>query len=221
MGADLGFFARGGEWSERYGTGTVAGGRVELGFGKQLYVIPKGSVFFGTNVNEDPLASLRDTNGRIIGDVSIEGRPSDLSLRSRGYQFAGLVGIERPLGKSGAALRGAAGPSYTVHYIRIQDDPTITTTNLREDYKRGYDRRAGGFGASLEAGASYTNLNGSLKVFAVAHLDVINSKALNSTQFDVKSPAPTDGVDVGYGARIGFLLGLRRNARGSADDIYY
>lgn len=221
VGADVGLFARGGQWSELYGAATEAGTRVELGFAGGLYLAPRASVLFGETVKQDPLSTLRDPSGRIIGDVSIEGRPTSSSLRSRGWRFGGLVGYQRALGKQGWGLRAAAGPSYTVHFIRIQDDPTITTTNLRDEYKRGYDRRAGGVGATLEAGVSYVNLTGSLRAYLVGTFDVMRSTALNSTQFDIGTAAPADGTDVAYGARFGFVLGLKRSARGSADEIYY
>ncbi len=221
IGAGLGGFARSGNWADTYGNSLLAETRVEGGLNSGWYAAARVDVMFGNDVKVDPITELRSDFGQVFGDAGLEGGLAEISLKSRGFRYGLLVGYQHEFAESGWGVRGAAGPSYLLHFIRIQDDANLNASNLRSAYKRGYDRRAAGFGGSIEIGGQYTNTTGSLIVFAVATADVARTEPLNSTQFDLQAQAPGAGTDTALGLRIGFVLGLVRGAKGKADDIYY
>lgn len=222
LGAHLGGFTRGGDWAELYGPAFETGGRVEYGMSNGLILAAQGDVMFGQNVKIDPISGLRNDVGVVTGDIVDEGVLADISLLSRGYRASLMAGYQHELNENGIGLRGLIGPSYMSHFIRIQDDANQTTNNLRDEYKRGYDRKAGGFGVVGELGVQYAQPNGSYRMYFVVSGSLTSSKALNSTQFDLLSVGPEDGTDLSIGGRVGMILGLFRNTTGEkADDIYY
>jgi len=213
---------RGGGWADRDGAAFSTGGRLEVGASNGLVIDAQGDVMFGQSVKVDPIRGLRNDVGVLTGDIVDQGALADISLASRAYRASLLFGYQRQLSENGFGVRGLAGPSYISHFIRIQDDATQTTNNLRDEYKRGYDRRAGGFGAYGELGVQFAQPNGSYRVYAVATGSVSSTQALNSTQFDLMQASPDDGTDLSFGGRIGLVLGLFRTASDKkADDIYY
>jgi len=133
-----------------------------------------------------------------------------------------LGGYRYQLHENGIGLRVLAGPSYTSHFIRIQDDANQTTNNLRDEYKRGYDRRAGGFGAYGEFGFQYADPDGTFQLYTVMTGSFASTSALNSTQFDLMDVGPVDGNDFSIGGRLGLILNLfRSTSNEKADEIYY
>lgn len=223
VGAHFEGFLRDGNWHDTYGEGFSTGGRVEFGNAKGIILALQGDVIFGSDVKIDPIADLRNDVGVVTGDIGQEGALADIILKSRGFRSTALVGYQYTLTQSGFGVRMLAGPSYLYHFIRIQEDANLTTSNLRDEYKRGYDRRAAGFGGYGELGFQYAEPSNSFRIYAVMTGSVNTTSARNSTQFDLLEVAPQDGTDLSYGARVGIILGLLRDVNSSqkADEIYY
>lgn len=221
VGADFGAVSRRGNWSETYGPALVTGARVEAGTPKGWLLTVQGELLYGNDVRVDPIAGLRTTVG-ILGDEGDAAAPVDVPLRSRGWRLAALVGYQREFARAAFGWRMLVGPAYTRHNIRIQDDATLTTSNLRDGYKRGYDRRAGGVGGYAEAGLHYTRDNRNFVAFLTATANVFASEPLRSVQFDLRRQAPAAGTDIAVGAKLGFVTALFRPASArEAEDIYY
>ncbi len=221
VGADFGIVVPRGEWRQTYGQALQSGVRLEAASKGGLLLSLRGDVLFGNTLKVDPIAGLRTDVG-ILGDESDRARPVDVPLRARGYSIAALLGYQSVLGAHKLGWRAMAGPAYTTHKIRIQDDATLTTSNLRAEYKHGYDRLAGGFGVYGEGGMIYTQADRQVTFFLVATVSVIGSRPLRSTQFDLGAAAPGNGTDVGLGFKVGFTTALLRPGGVSeAEDIYY
>jgi len=129
LGAHLGGFARSGDWSDTYGGSFVTGGRAEFGTSKGLLLAAQGDVFFGQSVKIDPIAGLRNDVGVVTGDIVDQGALADIALKARGFRASLLGGYQYQINENGIGLRMLAGPSYTSHFIRIQDDANQTTNN--------------------------------------------------------------------------------------------
>ena len=221
LGVDFGGFARAGSWSQIYGPALATGVRVEGATAKGWVGALYGDVSYGNDVRVDPIAALRTPLG-ILGDEGGRARPVDVPLRARGFRVAALGGYQANFGKSLLGWRLLAGPSYTQHNIRIQNDATLTTSNLRSDYKPGYDRRAGGLGASAEVALLMAPPSRRYVAYVAATANVFGSRPLRSVQFDLRRQAPASGTDVGLGARVGFVAVLfRPSSLSDAEDIYY
>ncbi len=221
VGADFGGLVRRGTWADTYGPTLLSGVRVEALNKKGLLLNLQGEIMFGNTVKLDPIGQLRTEVG-ILGDEADRARPVDVPLRSRGYRFAATVGYQGLFGQRMLGWRVLAGPAFTSHKIRIQDDATLTTSNLSTDYKRGYDRRAGGFGGYAEAGLMYTQPDRQFTVFLMGTASVFNAEPLRSTQFDTQAVTPQAGTDVGLGLKVGIATALLRpGGVREAEDIYY
>ena len=221
VGADFGGIIREGNWADTYGPALVTGARVEVASARGWLIDLHGDLLYGNRVKIDPLAGLRTDVG-ILGDESDRARPVDIALRSRGFRVATLFGYQRVYGASNLGWRALVGPSYTVHNIRIQDDATLTTSNLRSDYKRGYDRRAGGWGGLGEFGGVLTQPDRQTTLFLTATVNVFRAVPLRSTQFDLQVQAPAPAIDVALGLKVGVVVALYRpTSREQAEEIYY
>lgn len=223
VGTSIGTARPSGTWAGIHGPLAVATASGEYGFGRGYFTTARIGVGFGNEVRVDPLAGLRTDGGFVLGDISSRGERAAVDLRSRALRTSVQFGYHRPVGDLGLGLRASAGPLYQVSFIRIQDDPELTTSNLSDGLKRGYDRRAGGWGGIAEAGLQYTNERGTFRAFALVGYSVTASRPLNSTQFDLRAAAPAEGTDRAVNLHAGFTLGLWRGAGtgDSADEIYY
>ena len=221
IGADFGGVVRRGGWSETYGPALVTGFRVEAGTPKGWVFGVQGELLYGSDVRVDPIAGLRTEVG-LLGDESAAAAPVDVPLRSRGFRLGVLAGYQRDFAEGPIGWRVLVGPAYTVHNIRIQNDAELQTSNLSDDVKRGYDRRAGGPGAYAEAGVFYARDNRNFVAFLSATANAFASEPLRSTQFDLRRAAPDAGTDVALGLKLGFVTALFRPASlEEAEDIYY
>ena len=221
IGADFGAVARRGTWSETYGPALVTGFRIEGGTPKGWLLDLQGELLYGNDVRVDPIAALRTEVG-LLGDELDAGAPVDVPLRARGFRLGILVGYQRNFPRQPFGWRLLTGPAYTGHNIRIQDDATLQTSNLSDDVKRGYDRRAGGFGGYAEAGLFYARDNRNFIAFVSATANVFASEPLRSVQFDLRRAAPAAGTDTALGLKLGFVTALfRPSSLEEAEDIYY
>ena len=221
LGVDFGAVLRRGPWSQTYGPALVTAARLEGATAGGWIGAVEGELLYGTDVRTDPIAALRTDLG-LLGDDGGRAAPADVGLRARGFRLAALVGYGADFGEGPLGWRALVGPAYTVHNVRIQDDPSLTTSNLRDDYKRGYDRRAGGFGAFAEAGLTLADRGRRFVAFAVASANVFASRPLRSVQFDLRGRAPDPGTDTALGLRVGFVTALFRPASlEEAEDLYY
>ncbi len=221
VGVDFGGLLRGGNWAKSYGPGLSTAFRGEYGLKNGWLGSLQAELIYGNQVKFDPLIGLRSDVG-ILGDEAGEARPVEIVLKSRGFRASFLVGRYIPLGMTGLSLRALAGPSYLQHKLRIQDDATLTTSNLRKEYKRGYDRLAAGWGGSGELGLQYKKAGNDAAFFLVAQGHIARTTAMRKTQFDVGMAAPGNAWDSGIALKVGILATLfDASTQREADQIYY
>ena len=194
----------GGKLKERFGQSFI------LGFGSEY--ITKNSSFtfgihgsfqFGNTVKEDVLASLRTSNGQILGTNS---QYADVFLRQRGW----LVGIsfgkifpKSENRKSG--LKVSFSPGLYQHYIRIQDE-TQSVPQLRDPYNKGYDRKSSGI--SFTEFVGYQHLSADKRFNYLVGFELIqaftkNQRAIN---FDTKSADMGTRTDLLFNFKVGLII---------------
>ena len=221
LGVDFGGVLPRGVWADTYGPALVTALRLEGATEEGWVGSLQGQILYGNDVRVDPIAGLRTELG-LLGDEGGSASPADVGLRARGFRLAAVAGYQRNFGQRPIGFRVLLGPAYTVHQVRIQDDAELTTSNLRDAYKRGYDRRAGGFGGYGEVALLLGPPDRRFVGFLAASANVYASRPLRSTQFDLQRQAPGAGTDLALGARLGFTTTLLRPASQSdAEDIYY
>jgi len=197
----------GGDLADRFGSHFSAGGTVEFLTKSNFIVGAHSNFYFGTNVNTDVLAPLRDEDDLLFGD---DGGIAEVRLRQRGLYVGGHVGkifpIFGPNKRSG--IRVTVGGGYLQHKIRIQDDPQVFVSTLNSNYKKGYDRFTNGFALTEFIGYQYLATNRMVNFLIGLELTQGFTQNRRSFNFDTRS-AETDGrLDLLAGLRIGWTLPL-------------
>lgn len=174
--------------------------------------------FFGTRLNEDPLANLRESHGSLIGN-NLE--LAEVQLRERGFFIGGYFGkiISFKNTKERAhGLRLTFGGGWFQHKIRIQDDNS-TAPQVAGAYKKGYDRLTGGPGLSQFVG--WQILSRSKRVNFFAGLDFYEgfTKSLRDFDFRLQKKDDSARFDLRLGAKIGWTMPFYVGEKG--EDIYY
>lgn len=212
------------DWGDRYGRLGLAGVQAEYAARERWSFAARLEIGFGDDVRVDPLAEVRSPSGPLLGEDGLgEVGFSEVTPRARAYRLQVIVGHERPLGGSPWRWYAGAGPHYLLHAIRFQEDPALLTPQLDNGRAGGYDRRAGGLGATAEVGLRYVDRGGRYVGFATGSAGFTATAALRDTQFDLGEADYQAGADATVGVRVGILLALYRDTNGGAapEDIYY
>lgn len=199
-----GVFTPGGDLADRFGR------NFDIGIGSE-YILPKsniifgasGSIIFGTEVKEDVLANIRNSDGVILG----QGGIADVTLRQRGHQIRGYVGklfgIMPNNKRSG--IRVTVGGGFLRHKIRIQDNGS-NATQLAGDYSKGYDRLSNGLSIHQTIGYQLLSKNRLINIYAGFEFTQAFTKNRRSFNWDTMSRDDSSRVDLLSGFSVGWSL---------------
>lgn len=143
--------------AKRYGANLSVGADFIWKTKKNFLFGVEGSYFFGKNVREDVISSLKNSDGFVTDN---EGYPADLRLTERGWNFYANVGkLFSKLGHNpNSGLMITVGAGYMQHKVKLYDaDKTIAA--VKGDLAKGYDRLSGGFGLTQFIGYQYLSNN--------------------------------------------------------------
>src|SRR6187431_1786521 len=150
-----GFHMPSGDMSDRFGAVSDLGLSFENTILKsKLFFGLDGMFFFGNNVREDVLASLRAYDGNIIG---VDGRAGDVNLKARGYYIgvnAGKIFSTSEHKNKLTGIRAQIGAGLLQHKIRVQDNGKSIVA-LQKEYLHGYDRLSNGPAVHVGLGYQY------------------------------------------------------------------
>ncbi|MEM8584188.1 MAG: hypothetical protein AAGF87_07965 [Bacteroidota bacterium] len=176
----------------------------------------QGKYLFGNEAKEDVLAGLRIINGFIVGN---ERLPADIRLRMRGIYFGVQVGRIFSLGSNPrAGIKFALGAGWLEHRIRIQFDPQQTVNQLVGDYRKGYDRLAGGPALTNFIGWYQLGKSGRINYFAGVETTLGFTTNQRDFDFATSGTFEESRVDVSVGFRAGLIIPLYM---GEGEDIFY
>nr|MBS0038377.1 hypothetical protein [Saprospiraceae bacterium] len=208
-----GFNIPGADLADRFGSHFNAGLDVEYFQGRNnLFYGLQGNFIFGTNVEEDVLASLRTSEGQIIGrDMSF----ALVEMRQRGVMFGGHIGKLFPFGSSEAnsGLRLTLGGGMMIHQIAIKDDKN-TVNQVRNDYGKGYNRKT--VGPYLHQFVGYQLLSEDRRInfrFGFTFHQGF-TQSVRSVDFDTKMTDDRNRLDLMYGIELGWILPIFLQIRG-------
>lgn len=212
----------GGDLSNRFGNNFSIGGGLDLLTEKQNWIFGlKGNNLFGNTVKEDVLASIRDSDGFILGSVGAgQGSYADVFLRERGFYIGGhfgkLLSLSTKNKRSGIRLTLGAG--ILQHKVRIQDE-TGTADQVRGDLVKGYDQLSNGLAFEQFIGYQQLNRKTGLNFFAGFELTQAFTKNRRSFNFATQMQDTAKRFDVLLGFRVGWSLTFYVGER--ARDIKY
>jgi len=179
-----------GDMKDRFGNNSVIGGGFQWKTNKNWLWGAEYLYLFGSNVKvkDQIMANIKTTDGDII---SMAGNFTSFRESERGYHLSAKVGkifsIFSPNPNSGFYLTGGAG--YLEHKIKI-DVVQNNVPQLIGDYKKGYDRLAGGFCLNETIGYVYLSNTRLLNFFAGIEFSQAWTKPLRDVNFDTGDPDP-------------------------------
>ncbi|HRI58218.1 MAG TPA: hypothetical protein PK228_00765 [Saprospiraceae bacterium] len=210
----FGFHLPAGDMADRFGPDASFGLATEYLTTKNFILGAEGQYFFGSKVNEDPLAILRTPEGDIIGKDRLL---ASVALRKRGYYFGGLVGKLFTFNEKRAGIRLTFGAGYMRHWIRIQDDNS-SVTQLTGDYKKGYDRLTGGLALNQFIGWQNLAPDGRSNWLIGLEFNEGFTNTLRDWDFNDMRKLDDSRLDLRIGLRVAWTLPFYQ---GPPEEIFY
>ncbi len=201
----------GGDMAERYGNNSAIGGGFQVKTHSNWIVGAEFQFLFGNNIKiaDQIMNNLKTEDGNII---DMAGNFASYSLLERGYylsaRFGKLFPVLSPNPNSGILVSGGFG--YLQHKIRIEVSNN-SAPQIDGDYKRGYDRLAGGPCISEFIGYLYVGNSRLLNFYGGFEFNQAWTIAKRDVNFDTQKPdAVKNRFDVLSGFKIGWIMPLFR-----------
>lgn len=211
--------APGGDLKNRFGPAFGVGSGLDFISSKSNWIAGLDfSYYFGSDVKEDVLASLRTPEGFIIGNNRTY---SDIQLRMRGYYAGGHVGKLIGLGFANprSGIRLTLGAGLLQHKVRIQDDPQSAVPQLSGEYKKGYDRLSNGLAFTEFIGYQVLSIDRRVNFYAGLEFTQGLTMSRRDYDFDTRAKDETERLDLLIGIKVGWILPIYFGRE--ADEIYY
>lgn len=206
-----------GDMADRFGGHMSTGLGMDYITSKDWIVGAHWNFYFGSNVKEDVLLSLRNEEGFIFGGNQ---EVASVFLRQRGVSLGGHLGKIFRLNKSKrSGIRATVGAGLYQHKIRIQDDPVVNVPQLSKEYKKGYDRLSNGLGLTQFIG--YQHLGAFRRANFIVGFEFTEAFTQNRRNFNFDERAENNDsrFDFSYGLRMTWVLPFYLGE--SADEIRY
>jgi len=213
-----GFHIPGGDLSERFGASMSAGTSLLYKTNKNFLFGLNFNYEFGNNVKiEDSIFKHLYTQDGFIIDG--DGLYAEVFTHQRAWHGYGRIGkifpIFGPNDNCGPFITFGAG--YMMHKIRIYNQD-MTALQIKDEYKKGYDRLTAGFSISQQIG--YMHIGNKKSNSFTASFELIQgfTKPQRNYQFDLMGPeSQKTRLDLMYGFRISWMIPLFRQP----SDGYY
>lgn len=201
--------------AERFGANFSAGVDFILKTKRNYLFGVEGSYFWGSNVNEDVVASMKNSDGFITDN---EGYPADLRLTERGWNFYANAGKLFPqLGHNpNSGVFFTIGAGYMQHKIKLYD-ANQKIAAVKGDLAKGYDRLSGGFALTQFVGYQYLSNNRLANFnFGVEFYEGF-TQSFRGFNYDTGLKDTRKRTDILMGFRFTWILPLYKRTK----DFYY
>ena len=204
-----GFHFPEGDLKDRFGNSSTAGAGVFYKTKKNFLYQINFNYEFGTDVKiEDELFENIYTSEKFIIDG--DGLYAEHVTQERAWYVLGKVGKIFPI----IGVNDNCGPfimiggGYLQHKIRItcQDN---TAPQIKDDYKKGYDRLTGGYTLYQQIG--YFNIGNKKAYSLTASFEIMEAftKPMRNYQYDLMGPEPNKTrMDILWGFRLSWMIPL-------------
>ncbi len=208
----------GADMADRYGPSFRVGPSLLYKTASNWIFGVRGEFLFGGQVREDSvLINIRDADGTFLDDA---GQRTGATVAERGY----LVGFQagrvfplfaRPASGKGLLLSISAG--FIQHKVTLYNRQA-SIAQIREEYRKGYDRLANGTYAELFAGYNHFSASGLVNFYAGAGLLAARTAGRRDWLYDVRRPDDPSRTDVLFGIRAGWYFPAFKRA---SEEEYY
>ena len=196
-------------YGDRFGNNSSIGGGFYWKTKQNWMFGAEFNFIFGNDVKvaDEIMNNLKTEDGAII---NMAGNFTSYSIYERGYYISARIGklipVISPNPNSGITIIGSMG--YLQHKIRIEVAEN-TAPQLKDDYKKGYDRLAGGFGISEFIGYTYLSNSRLINFFVGFEINQAWTKPRREVNFDTGEPDPDPKrFDVLYGIKVGWISSI-------------
>lgn len=191
--------------ASRYGLNSTVSGGFDYKYKLWLFGA-EGNFIFGNKIKEpDILKNLRDEDGYII---DVEGIPSSVTLFQRGWAVRAQVARIIPVGKpnKNSGLKLGIGIGYLEHKILLNANPRLLP-QLDKQYRKGYDRLAGGVLFSEFIGYQFFDNRKYINFHLGIEFMQAFTKPLRSYNFNTNAPDPIQRrIDLLFGIKVGWVI---------------
>ncbi|MEI7597080.1 MAG: hypothetical protein WCK02_15135 [Bacteroidota bacterium] len=197
----------GGDLKDRFGSNSIIGGKFSLKTRKNWIFEIQGNFIFGNTVNENSiLDSLRNSDGNIING---NGEVASVNLFERGFSFTANAGkifpVFGPNKNSGIVFSNGIG--FLQHKIRIENFMN-TVPQIKDDYKKGYDRLSNGFAMTQFLGYLYLGNKRIYSFYLGIEVSEAWTKSRRSYDFDLMKKDEKSRFDIMSGLKVGWIIPL-------------
>jgi hypothetical protein len=198
--------------AERFGHSSMIGGGFLYKFKSNLIAGLEGGFIFSENVKNESqyLKMIGTADGNVISEA---GTFAGVFFHQRGFnigaRFGGIIPAFGPNQNSGILLMGGAG--MLQHKIRIEVDEN-NAPQLRDDYKKGYDRLTNG--PSISQFIGYVHFDNDRTINFKIGLEFTQAwtQSRRPYDFDRMEPDTQKRFDSLWGIRLGWVLPLYKRA---------
>jgi hypothetical protein len=213
-----GFHILDGDIADMFGPSSTIGGGIAFKTKKNIYFGLEYNNLWGGKVKQgdEILQHILTTDGQIIGQA---GEYAIFQFFERGYTIWGQVGklfpVFSPNPNSGILLR--LGGGYVQHrmHIGVQDNVAL---QLKDDYKKGYDRLTTGYGLNQFLGYMFLGDTRIWNFFGGFEFSQAWTKSRRDINFDTRMKDDEQKFDLFFGIKVGWIIPLYRRA---ATGYYY
>ena len=208
----------GGDMAKHFGNNSSIGGGILFKTRKNWLMGADGHYLFGGKVKNsgELLKNISTTDGNII---DANGMYAEVLFSERGYamyaRFGKMFPVLGPNPNSGPFILGSMG--YLQHKIRI-DNPNTVVPQIKGDYKKGYDRLAGGFSLSESIGYLYMGNVRWINFMVALEYTQAWTKSKRDYAFDMMKKDNSKYKDYFYGIRVAWFIPVYKR---SPKDFYY
>lgn len=196
----------GGDLADRFGTHFTAGIDPEFYLSNGHWFLGlQGNFIFGSDVKENVLAGIQTSEEQIIGNDMLF---AEVIMRQRGLNFGAHVGKLFAFNSESHhthGLRLTIGGGVMMHRIAFKDDRN-SAPQLRNDYARGYNRKAVGAYTHQFVGYQFLSADRRLNFRAGFVFHQGYTSSVRSTDFDTKMPEEGSRLDLMNGFEVGWIL---------------
>ena len=206
------------DMAKRYGWNNSAGIGLDYLTSENWIFGTQVDYLFGSRVKEDVLASLRNSNGELIGN---NRSVANIRLTERGWNANVLVGKLIPFQEEKRlfGIRVTAGVGILQHKIRIQQDPASLVPQTTGDYRTGYDRMSNGLAFTEFIGIQKVSAN--RKINFIFGLELVQgiTKSRREWDFDKMAKDENRYFDALIGGKFSWTIPFEIGA--TAEDVFY
>jgi len=205
VSAAYGYFIPGGDLKDRFGNNSTIGAALLYKTSKNLLFGADWNYIFGNKIKENNLFSNISTSKGFIIDGN--GYPAIVSLYERGFitslKFGKVFALNSFHPNSGLVFLASVGLMQHKIYIYNMDGAAY---QIKDDYKKGYDKLTNGLSVSEYAGYIFHGKNNLLNFYAGFEFTQAWTQNRRSYNFDTRSKDNTKRLDMLFGAKIGWMI---------------